>query len=235
MMKLGYTLLLFASILSLQCSTRPPSFYMVARHPELLDVKSSRLQLVIRNSGGASYSNEFLAWRARIIGYDRTDVISASILGPFFDAEENPAGGRPLFLADGMFRNQIQHSFSLPSAEASIFIRLFRQRRLPSTWWRDSFVEDDEFLAMHLYLEPPETLSAAKENERPARRQPLCRASFWKLHNPVRSIVHCNLESPATEKRIVIELHQGSSDAPEVLLNGQPASGEPTNGSPGGP
>ena len=64
MMKLGYTLLLFAAILSLQCSTRPPSFYMVARHPELLDVKSSRLQLVIRNSGGASYSNEFLAWRA---------------------------------------------------------------------------------------------------------------------------------------------------------------------------
>lgn len=190
----------------LQCSTRSPSFQPVARHPDFSHRSFELLQLQIERNP--------LKWtgplRARVIGYDGSELVAASVLGPIFDAEKDPAGVRPLFLADGYLDDRAIHGMALPSDQASIYVRLFRIE----TESVNTGIEygDNEFLAVHLRLDSA-YLKGREEGSDPA-----CEGTFWKLRNPVRQVVHCFLPSPAEIKELHLEVAANRQGKPTVRI-----------------
>ena len=195
---IGWNLLRIAGLLILvmnqgHCSTRSASFSPLGRHPALSQVPSTELELVFES--GSQRPSNFLSWRARVIGYDRSDLVAASILGPYFDAEKNPAGLRPLYFSDGYFHNESRNRITLPADRGALYIRLFQRIRSDS-WWGQEIL-DDEFLALHIQM---------KAGSNGTGKQQSCEASFWKIHNPVREIMHCYVDSPSKQKRLRIKL-----------------------------
>lgn len=184
-----------------QCSTRSSSFGPVGRHPQLSEQNDVTLDLTLRSD--AMPSRQFRGWRVRVLAYDRSELVAASILGPFFDAEKNPAGLRPLFMSDGYFLHSARHSITLPSAGSSMYIRFFENRIQKG----ETTAEDDEFLALHIQMRTARDLEST-----------VCEASFWYIHNPVRKIVHCYLEADRQKK---LELRLDRKDGqPSVTLDG---------------
>ncbi len=210
--RLGNTVALIAVVCALNltflgCSTRTPSFSPVGRHPQLMNEESSVVELNMET--GTSTPENFIEWRARVIGYDGSDLVAASILGPNFDAEKNPAGLRPLHLSDGYFRTSAFHRITMPATKGALYVRLFQKIQRPETWWREADVVDDEFLALHIQL----------GHGAEGRANSPCEPSFWKIHNPVREIIHCYTKSPQLTERIRIRLdfREGQPEA-RVLL-----------------
>jgi hypothetical protein len=203
------------------CRSRSPSFSPVAMHPELSaqEMEIVSLRVIARLPGERR-------WRFRAIGYNDTGLVAASILGPWFDAEENPAGMRPLYLADGYFRNDTSRQISLPARGASIYLRLFEHRWEPEGYLSEGRYIDDEFLALHIRLGfGPDAGTAGQGSETSGPRErngeePACQASFWKIHNPVRSIYHCNFAGPGRSGGIEIEILEGEDGVPYARLRG---------------
>ncbi|MCB1306140.1 MAG: hypothetical protein KDK37_17755, partial [Leptospiraceae bacterium] len=179
----------------LWCSSRPPSFRPMARHPLADSARIVQPEIQIEGPGdGAVY-------RARLVAYNGDELVAASVIGPWFDAEKNPAGIRPLQVSDGYFMQRYLHRLALPAEKGSVYLRLFRMERPDSMWQAETI--DDEIMAVHIQM------NQGNRN--------VCESSYWSVHMPVRSIIHCYLPAPASIQRLRLRLSRTSADSPWVL------------------
>ena len=184
-------------LLLLGCSVKSPSFTGTGQHPQILESDFASLQMEILTSD--SPGGEIAAWRARVVGYDGAELVAASIVGPYFDAEESPSQIRPIFLSDGYLQTRARYLIDLPAEGASLYVRLFRVVTEES-WFSESKQLADEFMAVHLRLNSQHFMKDGNPEK------PYCEASFWRIRNPVRSIVHCYLPSPRELQKLTLEI-----------------------------
>ncbi|MCB1170396.1 MAG: hypothetical protein KDK25_08685 [Leptospiraceae bacterium] len=208
----GFLALVLVGCSLVGCSAKSPSFSETGLHPLSKESDFAPVTLEVQATDFSGPVGP--AYRIRVVGYDGPGIVAASIVGPYFDAEESPSKVRPIFLADGYFRSRSRYRIELPANGGSLYIRLFRVIEEESWLFGEKEQETDEFIAIHLRLNSRQFTIEGNPIK------PYCEATFWKIRNPVRRIVHCYLPSPRELKDISLEISEaaGKEGEPEVRI-----------------